>query len=401
MHTRPTGTRIRWLPLPACLLLLLLVPASPALAHGTFWDDDGDLHEANIQAVADEGITAGCSEYGDRYCPDDAVLRGQMAAFLDRALDLPRAEQDHFSDDDGSPFEPAINAVAEEGIVQGCRPDRFCPREEIDRAQMATFLVEAFDHPPTETDHFTDDDGTTHEDNIDALAEQQVTEGCTEQEYCPDRAVQRDAMASFLARALGISAADPTSGDELVLEYAIAREGDPDAGSFAVFGLRIHQALHGDPGWNIQGRILFRHVASGGDFTIWLTDDDDVGNKAPVCSDDWSCTVGDDVYINDQNFADPPSHWGDRIPAYQRYLVNHEVGHYLDFDQRTHYNDAAHCDPEYSGDAPVMMQQSKPSVMNGNSCTLNVWPLGFERDCVEESWLADETTQAEECPHQP
>lgn len=389
--------------LVSVLAVLVVLPAAPALAHGSFWDDDGHIHEPSIQAVADEDVTHGCNDLGDRYCPGEAVRRGQMAAFLDRALDLPATDQDHFTDDD-SPFEAAINRVAEAGIARGCEPDRFCPRGTVDRAQMATFLVEAFDFPPSDTNHFTDDDGTTHEDEINALAEQGVTEGCNSDgtQYCPDDPVQRGAMATFLARALDLAVSDPTTGDELVLTYTLGREGNPDAGSFAIFGTRVHQALHGDPGWNIQGRILFRHVESGGDFHIWLTDDDNVGDKAPVCSDEWSCTVGDDVYINDENFSNPPSHWGDRLPAYQRYVINHEVGHYLDFDERTHYNDSAYCDPAYSGDAPVMMQQSKPTVMNGNNCDLNVWPLGFERDCVEEAMaIPDETTQSEECPHQP
>jgi len=33
------------------------------------------------------GITAGCDPpVNDRFCPDDVVTRGQMAAFLHRAL---------------------------------------------------------------------------------------------------------------------------------------------------------------------------------------------------------------------------------------------------------------------------------------------------------------------------
>lgn len=388
----------RILSLSVALALLLIVSALPAAAHGSFWDDDGNPHEANIEAVDADGITQGCNELGDRYCPRDDVRRGQMAAFLSRALDLPPAERDHFADDDGSPFEDAIDAVAAAGIATGCAQDAFCPGDDVTRAQMASFLAAALDLPTAATDHFTDDEGSPHEANIDALAEEGVTEGCTADRYCPTNTVDRDQMASFLARGLGLEAPDPTTGSERTLTYTIGAEGDPDVGSMAIFGTRIHQALHGEGGWNIGGRLFFRYVEEGGDLHFWLTDDDAVGDRAPVCSDEWSCTVGDDLYINDQNFANPPPHWSDRLPDYQRYVVNHEAGHYLDFDDRIHYNDAAFCDPEFSGDAPVMMQQSKPTVMNGNSCDLNVWPLGFERDCVEEAWLPDDTTQSEECP---
>lgn len=379
--------------------VVLLAGAAPAMAHGSFWDDDGNTHEANVQAVADDGITAGCNELQDRYCPRAHVSRGQMASFLQRALDLPPAEQDHFSDDDGSAHEDAINAVAEADITRGCGPDRFCPDAPVLRAQMASFLARGLDLPPSDSDHFSDDDGSEHEPDIDAIADRGITTGCDADgtRYCPRRDVHRDAMASFLARALGLEAADPTTGHERVITYSLGTEGAPDRGSFAIFSTRVHQALHGDGGWNIQDRILYRFVEQGSDVNIWLTDDDAVGDRHPVCSDDWSCTVGDDIYINDENFARPPAHWQDRdVSDYQRYVVNHEAGHFLNFGQRSHYNDPAWCAPD--GAAPVMMQQSKPSVMDGNGCAINVWPLGFERDCVEEAWLPDTTDQSGECP---
>ena len=56
---------------------------------GHFTDDDGITHEGAIEAIRAEGITIGCSP--TRYCPHDPVTRGQMAAFLNRALDLPAA----------------------------------------------------------------------------------------------------------------------------------------------------------------------------------------------------------------------------------------------------------------------------------------------------------------------
>ncbi|MBW3620226.1 MAG: DUF3152 domain-containing protein [Actinobacteria bacterium] len=388
---------------PLSLLLttavLLLAGTAPAQAHGRFWDDDGDLHESNIEAVAEDGITAGCNELGDRFCPDVDVTRAQMARFLQRALDLPPAEEDHFADDDGTAHEDAINAVAAAEITRGCAADRFCPHEEVSRAQMASFIARAIDLPPSDSDHFTDDDGSQHEANIDALADEDITAGCDPDaaRFCPGRAVHRDAMASLLARSLGLEAPDPTTGHERVVTYELGTEGAPDRGSFAIFSTRTHQALHGDGGWSIQGRLLFRYVEHGADVRLWLTDDDTVGDRHPVCSDDWSCTVGDDIYINDENFAEPPAHWSDRdVSEYQRYVINHEAGHFLDFDQRSHYNDPAWCAPD--GSAPVMMQQSKPSVMDGSGCTTNVWPLGFERDCVEEAWLPDETDQTGECP---
>jgi hypothetical protein len=66
-----------------------------------------------------------------------------MAAFLARALSLPPAGRDHFADDDGSTFEGDINRLAEAGITTGCGDGRFCPDRPVDRGQMAAFLRRA------------------------------------------------------------------------------------------------------------------------------------------------------------------------------------------------------------------------------------------------------------------
>jgi hypothetical protein len=51
-----------------------------------------------------------------------------------------------FTDDNGSPFEPAIQALAAAGITRGCNPPsntRFCPDSPVSREQMAAFLTRA------------------------------------------------------------------------------------------------------------------------------------------------------------------------------------------------------------------------------------------------------------------
>jgi hypothetical protein len=68
-----------------------------------------------------------------------------MAAFLARILGLASTTTDHFVDDDGT-FERAINKLAEAGITSGCNPpanDRFCPSDLVTRGQMAAFIRRA------------------------------------------------------------------------------------------------------------------------------------------------------------------------------------------------------------------------------------------------------------------
>lgn len=56
-----------------------------AAAHDYFVDDSIDLHEANINVVAELGIAGGTAP--DLYNPGGRVSRAQMASFLARALD--------------------------------------------------------------------------------------------------------------------------------------------------------------------------------------------------------------------------------------------------------------------------------------------------------------------------
>ena len=188
-------------------------PTIPGGDSGRFLDDDGNIHEANIEIIAAAGITLGCNPpTNDRYCPSAPVSRAQMATFLVRAFDLPPATGgDRFVDDDNSIHEPDIEALAAAGVTLGCNPPsntRYCPGATIDRAQMATFLVRALGLPPSGSSTFSDDDGSVHEADIQALAAAGITLGCNPPQntmFCPDSPVLRDQMASFLARAISLS----------------------------------------------------------------------------------------------------------------------------------------------------------------------------------------------------
>jgi hypothetical protein len=76
---------LRWvrLGMVVVLVLVVVVPGA-ALAAGSFDDDDNSMFEADIEWLAQTGITQGCSVSPPLFCPDRAVTRGQMAAFLHR-----------------------------------------------------------------------------------------------------------------------------------------------------------------------------------------------------------------------------------------------------------------------------------------------------------------------------
>ena len=186
-------------------------PTPPPPASGTFYDDDGSVFEDDIEWLAAEGITRGCNPpINDRFCPDSSVTRGQMAAFLTRALELPSAPTAGFVDTVGSTFENDIDRLAAAGITRGCNPpanDRFCPDDPVRREVMAAFLVRALGYTDDGGgDLFTDDDDSIFEPDIDKLATAGVTRGCNppvNDRFCPRSNVTRGQMAAFLHRALG------------------------------------------------------------------------------------------------------------------------------------------------------------------------------------------------------
>ncbi len=194
--------------LVAFVLVAGLAPLSAAGQEiepgGSFIDDDGNVHEGYIEAIAAVGITTGCST--DRYCPGDFVSRGQMATFIARAKDLTPVADGPFSDV-GGVHAPNINAIAQAGITAGCETGLYCPNDFVTRAQMATFLARAENLAPVADGPFSDVGGV-HAPNINAIAQAGITAGCETGLYCPNDFVTRAQMATFLGRALGLEPID-------------------------------------------------------------------------------------------------------------------------------------------------------------------------------------------------
>lgn len=115
--------------------------SGPLRVSGPFVDvREGHPHWPGIAWVAAEDITVG---YADgTYRPTGPVTREQMAAFLDRALDLPDVgDAGGFVDVlDGSVHAGAIDRLAAAGITAGFQDGRYRPADVVSRAQMATFL---------------------------------------------------------------------------------------------------------------------------------------------------------------------------------------------------------------------------------------------------------------------
>jgi hypothetical protein len=158
----------------------------------------------------------------------------------------------------------------------------------------------------------------------------------------------------------------PAAAAQVEITYSVAARGvSPQAA--ALLAATADQAYADPRGWSLWGRVLFKHVASGGQFTLWLAAPDAMTTFSSECSPRWSCTVGRDVVINESRFANGSPYWIGDLAQYRIMVVNHETGHWLGFDHAT-------C-PMGGALGPVMMQQSKGPY----PCLPNPWPIASER----------------------
>jgi hypothetical protein len=181
-------------------------------------DHAGNTHDRAIQCVVWWEIAAG--KTATEYQPNVPVTREQMASFVARLVEksggtLPADPRNAFSDDDASFHHASINKLAAAGLIDGTGGGRFSPNAVVSRAQMAKFIVNAYQHVskrqlPRDQNAFQDDNGNVLEQFINASAQAGFTGG-REGRYEPAASVQRDAMASFLARPLDLMVAEGTT----------------------------------------------------------------------------------------------------------------------------------------------------------------------------------------------
>ena len=181
----------------------------PGPLQGKFYDDEGSVHEANINRLAEFGITEGCDDY--QFCPQDEVTRDQMAALLARSLGLTTETADgtpsvSFTDvDPGAWYAGYLNALGP--IASGYPDGTFRPRQPITRGETAIMLNKALKLDANENRKivaFTDvPSGTELATAAANLAADDITRGCaTEPEplFCPDDFLTRGQMATLLVR---------------------------------------------------------------------------------------------------------------------------------------------------------------------------------------------------------
>ncbi|MEO1271017.1 MAG: hypothetical protein AAFX99_23250 [Myxococcota bacterium] len=172
-----------------------------------------------MEAVAQAEVWDGCGQ--DRFCPDGGLTRAEWAEVLGRALGVEEGRVETAVFDDvpaGHPQAGWIAAVAEAGVVSGCRPLNgsteeaeavlFCPQAPVTRSQVAVWVSRALNvsqQPP---------DGALFEDvgsdywavaEVEAVARAGLAlPGCREGRFCPAWLPSRAQVAALVVDAFAI-----------------------------------------------------------------------------------------------------------------------------------------------------------------------------------------------------
>ena len=184
---------------------------------------EGNVHQDAIACIAFYDITEGITP--TTYGPALDVPRDQMASFIARLIEsVDPGALDEASDGDNAfpcasnPSDlttanvhyEAIQLLADADIVVGgpggLPSDCYGPERAVTRAQMATYINRAEDFLgegiDTTANFFVDDEDSVHEENINAIASERIAVGLGHSRFNPGATVERDQMASFLARKL-------------------------------------------------------------------------------------------------------------------------------------------------------------------------------------------------------
>ncbi|GEM_PF-6033280 len=265
-------------------------------AMNPLYDDVPATHWAYawIQEMGASGITSGCAP--QLYCPDDSTTRAEMAVFLERGIHgsdfvPPAATGTLFSDVPLTHWAAAwIEQLANDGVTNGCGGGNYCPDAEVDRAQMAVFLLKAKYGasyvPPAATGTLFADVPLTHWAAawIEQLANDGVTSGCGGGNYCPQDILSRAQMAVFIVRTFGLSSLAMPLNDT-----GITWGGDYPSGNNTTCTSNI-----GAPQDCDQGRDATHNDDSDGHAGFSFTKLDANGNPLPASAASWSC-VKDNV----------------------------------------------------------------------------------------------------------
>lgn len=112
--------------------------------------------------------------------------------------------------------------------------------------------------------------------------------------------------------------------------YCVVTNGE--VGSVEDFSNAVFRILNSEHGWARAGAIFEPSTDGNCDFNIVLVQASTLPTFSSVCSEQYSCRVGNNVIINDDRWNSGMDVWmsgGGDLARYRTMVINHEVGHRL------------------------------------------------------------------------
>ena len=194
----------------------------PAQAHAADFPDLQPPSDFGFERDPLRGRLMGDMDgFPEWYCPKSVVTRDQMASFVVRMMHGAQTPLDPYEGGYSDVSESNVHAAAirrltDDGILYGCGEGAFCPDSSVTRAQMATIVIRLLhgaDHEsPPATGTVSDvNSAHLHAPAIEELVAEGLAPMCGANQFCPDRPVTREEMASFLvlARYRGVAQIAP------------------------------------------------------------------------------------------------------------------------------------------------------------------------------------------------
>jgi Tol biopolymer transport system component len=177
------------------------VPPFPDVAPGS-------THARNVTCSAGLGLVRGRSD--GTFDPRGNLTRGQAATILLRALEASGIElaaaTSRFTDTVGSVHAPAVDRLANTGIIAGRTTTRFDPQGDVTRGQLASLLDRTSRellaaYPSVSGPRFDDTAGSVHATAIDRLNAAGIIRGLSGgTSYGPQASITREQAASLFVR---------------------------------------------------------------------------------------------------------------------------------------------------------------------------------------------------------
>ncbi|MGB9375119.1 MAG: DUF3152 domain-containing protein [Jiangellales bacterium] len=182
----------------------------------------------------------------------------------------------------------------------------------------------------------------------------------------PERVVSQSGSGELTV--VSGSAGSPSDDAQVVRYRVLVEDGlrvRGDAVNGREFARIVHRVLTDRRGWQSIDGVRFVRVADDtADVDVVLASPDTTDRLCePLGTGGWlSCYNGSATVLNARRWFSGADSYGDDLVRYRRYLVSHEMGHYLGHQ---------HVDcPAPGAPAPVMVQQTKSLY----GCAKNPWP---------------------------